>query len=128
MNILKTIKAFIFPSKQKVQLQNAKDANKFIFHYQNWLMVFALAELTFLGSIISSDNANIWDKIMISILLLSFLLFLFGANYQAKFLRDHVEKPSKKIESSPIAEKYFTFAQVLIFGVTLFLVLKIICS
>ncbi len=87
--------------------ENAKHANDAIKISQNWLLVLGLAEMSFLGSLILKNNESVGRiyliKLLLIILLISFMLFISGSVKQYK----HVLMLARKYENiSNIALNY----------------------
>lgn len=66
---------------------NVIEANNTIKAAQNWLLVLGLAEMSFLGALLLKDSSSIlYIRIILSILLFSFILFIIGSVKQYKYL------------------------------------------
>lgn len=71
---------------------NVTEANEAVKSVQNWLLVLGLAEMSFLGSLIVRDTApNLYVKVILTGLLVSFILFLIGTRMQHR----HVLKSAR---------------------------------
>jgi len=68
-------------------VQNVLEANKAIKAAQNWLLVLGLAEMSFLGALLLQNNEpDLCIRIILSVLLVSFVSFLIGSVKQYKHL------------------------------------------
>lgn len=68
-------------------VSNVDLANKTMGEFQNWMLVLGIAELTFLGTLLSRSETGcllIFIKILLTVLLVGMVLFLFGALLQYK--------------------------------------------
>lgn len=82
---------------------NVIEANNTIKTAQNWLLVLGLAEMSFWGALLLKDNNSIlYIRIILSILLFSFILFIIGSVKQYKhllFSARYYERLSNKVLS-----------------------------
>lgn len=67
-------------------VENAKIANDAIKSSQGWLLVLGLAEMSFLGTLLLTNEtiSSCWLKLLIIALLVAFVLFIFGSIAQYK--------------------------------------------
>ncbi len=69
----------------KASKENIHEANIAIKTAQNWVLILGLAEMSFLGVLLLQANTfYIYTKIILSVLLLSFILFIIGSIRQYK--------------------------------------------
>lgn len=83
----------------QASLSNVEFANKSISEFQNWMLVLALAELAFLGTLLSQASENdcvVLIKSSLVILILGMMAFLFGTLMQYKHLLKHARHHLKK--------------------------------
>jgi len=66
---------------------NVLEANQAIKAAQNWLLILGLAEMSFLGALLLQDNdQHLYIRIILSVLLVSFILFIIGSVKQYRHL------------------------------------------
>jgi len=71
----------------EASVKNALEANSAIKAAQNWLLVLGLAEMSFLGVLLFQGNEpRLYIKIILSVLLVGFILFVIGSVKQYKHL------------------------------------------
>lgn len=71
----------------EASVQNVLEANKAIKAAQNWLLILGIAEMSFLGALLLQNNEpKLYIKIVLSVLLVSFVLFIIGTVKQYKHL------------------------------------------
>jgi len=71
-------------------VENSKIANQSVTNSQNWILVLGTTELVFLGSLLVmdeiADNHQCLVRFLIILILLSFLMFIWGSRSQFKYV------------------------------------------